>query len=242
MNQKTRQSLQIIAVGACALALKIHYSIASPDHLRWILSPTTWLVELLSSQSFHFESHAGYMSSDHSFLIAASCAGVNFMIASFLMLTLRTLLSNRTQSVSWWFIPKAAAIAYLTTLVANTVRICIALEMQKGLPSIDQLNFNQMHRLEGILVYFAFLLMLFRITETAHSKSLPARVRQLSFPLSIYYVTTLLLPFLNGASRYSQAFWEHSVFVLVVPLFVSLFLLALTWLVDIRQRKMRLRN
>jgi exosortase/archaeosortase family protein len=182
------------------------------------------------------------MSSDHSFLIAASCAGVNFMIASFLMLSLRKLISNRSQSVSWWFIPKVAAICYFTTLVANTVRICIALEMQKGLRQIDQLNFNQMHRLEGVLVYFAFLLMLFLITETAHSKSLPVRVRQLCFPLSIYYVTTLLLPFLNGAFRYSRAFWEHSVFVLVVPLFVSLFVLALTWVVDISQRKMRLRS
>src|SRR6478672_6880771 len=105
MNSKWKKSAQLFAIGLCALALKVHYSVASPDQLRWILAPTTWMVELLSGQSFSFESHAGYMSSDQSFLIAASCAGVNFMIAAFLMLSLRVLLIERSQPVSWRVVP-----------------------------------------------------------------------------------------------------------------------------------------
>ena len=34
----------------CALALKSYYSTATADELRWILAPTTVLVELLSGK------------------------------------------------------------------------------------------------------------------------------------------------------------------------------------------------
>jgi len=37
------------------------------------------------------------------------------------------------------------------------------------------------------------------------------------FPLSVYYATTLGLPILNGAYRQGIEFWEHSLFVLVLP-------------------------
>src|SRR5689334_5204226 len=75
-------SAQLAVVVLCALALKFYYSTATPNELRWILAPTTALVELLSGRSFEFESFTGYMSSDHTFVIAVSCAGVNFLITA----------------------------------------------------------------------------------------------------------------------------------------------------------------
>ena len=79
MNAKfTRlnQLAKLLAILLGALALKHFYSTASVNELRWILAPTTLLVELVSGRAFNFEMHAGYMSSDRSFLIASSCAGV----------------------------------------------------------------------------------------------------------------------------------------------------------------------
>ncbi|HEY6403909.1 MAG TPA: exosortase K, partial [Blastocatellia bacterium] len=93
---------------AGAFALKFHYSTASAGQLLWILAPTTALVELLSGASFEFESYAGYISRERRFLIAGSCAGVNFMIAAFLMLSLMNLIGNRSKKVVWAFIPIAA--------------------------------------------------------------------------------------------------------------------------------------
>jgi exosortase K len=90
MKQKVFWSAQLLLVALCALALKFYYSTATPDELRWILAPTTLLVELLSREQFEFESYAGYMSSDRSFVIAVPCAGVNFLITAFLMLAPRT--------------------------------------------------------------------------------------------------------------------------------------------------------
>jgi exosortase K len=199
----------------CALALKFYYSTATADELRWILAPTTRLVELLSGKSFQFESYAGYMSSDHTFVIAVPCAGVNFLITSFLMLALRRLWRERCQSVSWRLVPVAAGTAYVATLIANTVRICVALEVQRRSIEVSGLTDNQLHRLEGIVVYFGFLLLLFVLTERPDS----ARPSKLFlFPLVIYYATTLGIPLLNNSFRHGGAFWEHFAFVLVLPL------------------------
>src|SRR5215217_267609 len=103
-RRTTIWSAQLAVVLLCALALKFYYSTATPDELRWILAPTTVLVGLLSGKSFEFESYAGYMSNDHTFVIAAPCAGVNFLITAFLMLGLRRWWRDRFQVVSWRFI------------------------------------------------------------------------------------------------------------------------------------------
>ena len=239
MNSQKKWSAQLFVVGLCALALKVHYSLASPDQLRWILSPTTWLVEFLSGRSFSFESHAGYMSSDHTFLIAASCAGVNFMIAAFLMLTLRVLVAQRKQPISWRFVPVTAAMAYTSTIIANTVRICIALEMQRDSFHLELLDRNELHRLEGIVVYFAFLLVLFIATEPRSDTRFVQRLRQLCFPLGVYYATTLLFPLMNGAFKRSTVFWEHSWFVMLVPMLVSLLMLTIFMVSDLTKGRLK---
>lgn len=234
MSRKLIWSAQLLVLVLCALGLKFYYSTATPDELRWILAPTTAMVELLSGRSFTFESYTGYMSSDHRFVIAVSCAGVNFLLTAFLMLGLRQLWRGRFQGVSWRFLPIAAAVAYVTTLIANTVRICIALEIQKHSVQVSGLSGNQLHRLEGIVVYFGFLLLLFVLTE-CETRLKPTRL--VVFPLVIYYATTLGIPLLNGSYRQGVPFFEHSLFVLVLPL-----ILLVTYLTGSVLTKKVLRN
>jgi exosortase K len=235
---------QLILILLVALGLKHLYSTAGVNELRWILAPTTFLVELVSGVTFNFESHAGYMSSDRSFLIAASCAGVNFLIAAFLMISIGRFLR---QNLSWKFLPAALVISYVATIVANTVRISTALQLQHTQLEISGMSSNQLHRLEGILIYFGFLLVLFLVTERiSHgtstellrsaqgvaqhhrnhspgsliSNNSPALLRQFVFPLLVYYATTLGLPL--GNALYTRdldaAFLEHSAFVVLAPL------------------------
>ena len=217
-------SAQLAVIVLCALGLKLYYATATADELRWILAPTTALVELLSGRQFEFESYSGYMSSDHSFVIAVPCAGVNFLLTAFLMLGLRRLWRDRFGRISWRFIPVVAAVAYLATLIANTVRICIALEIQRRSIELSWLSGNQLHRLEGIVVYFGFLLLLFVLTERFEAATPNRLNRALLFPLLIYYTTTLGIPLVNGSFRQAN-FWEHFAFVLVLPL---LFIVGLT--------------
>jgi exosortase K len=235
MNRKVIWSAQLLVVALCALTLKYHYSTATPDQLRWILAPTTALVQLLSGRSFEFESYTGYMSSDHTFVIAAPCAGVNFLITAFLMLSLRRLWRDRFQ-ISWRFIPVTAAVAYVTTLVTNTTRIYLALEMQKHSVEVSWLNANQLHRLEGIVVYFGFLLLLFMLTERRRAGN-PARL--FLVPLFVYYLMTLAVPLSMGGYRHGAVFWEHSLFVLLLPLLLLLPLTLITSFVVPRRLRRR---
>ena len=202
---------QLAIVALCALALKQYYSTATANELRWILAPTTVIVELLSGRSFEFESYTGYMSSDHMFVIAVPCAGVNFLIMAFVMLALRRLWRERFESVSWRFLPISMAFAYVATVIANAVRICVALEIQRRSVEFSWLTGNQLHRLEGIVVYFGFLMLLFVVMER----------KLLMFPVVIYYAMTLGVPLVNG-SFHRVGFWEHFAFVMVAPVMVML--------------------
>lgn len=213
----------------CALALKLSYSTASANQLQWILAPTTALVELISGISFEFEAYAGYINSDRSFLIAPACAGVNFLLTAFLMLSARKLLRAKSQDNAWGFIPAAALIAYLVTLIANTVRITIALQLGR-LSQSSWLNPSELHRVEGIFVYSGFLLLLFVVSEKMSAGKTSGLLRQTLFPLLIYYATTLGIPLANGGYRQGYDFWEHSVFVLVIPLLLILPFAVLGWL------------
>jgi exosortase K len=227
MNRKVNWNrvAQVVVVLLVALVLKQYYSTASANQLRWILAPTTMLVSLVSGESFQFESYAGYITSDHTFVIAAACAGVNFLITAFLMLSLRKLWLDRSAQVSWRFIPTAALVAYLTTLVANAVRITIALQLLRTPPHIGGFNPSELHRFEGIFVYFGFLLLLFVISERVSVKNTSGLLSLSLFPLLVYYVTTLGIPLANGAYRQriiNGDFREHFVYVLLTPLILIL--------------------
>jgi len=217
---------QLIVVLLAAAGLKLYYSTATVNQLRWILAPTTLLVELISRTRFEFESHAGYVSSDHTFLIAASCAGLNFLITAFLMLSLGGLWRNRSRNIPWRFIPATVLFAYLATIVANTVRISTALQLRDFSLGRSQLSFDEVHRFEGIFIYFGFLLLLFLVSEKLpYAKdtqplspiSRSGFLRRALFPVLVYYGITLAIPVVNGAYRHGKDFWEHSAFVLVIP-------------------------
>ena len=232
----------------CA-AIKYYYSTASVNDLLWILAPTRLLVELATGVSFTFESYAGYMSSDHSFLIAAACSGVNFLITAFLMLSVARLWKLRAQVVSWRFIPVSLAVAFLTTIVANTVRISIALYIRRADPELIWLNPGELHRFEGIVVYFGFLLLLFVASEKFGSdlRSQPSGtfglMRRSALPLLVYYATTIGVPLANGALRGGPAaeeFWRHSLFVFLTPIILLLVLTTLRFLMAQREMPVRL--
>lgn len=222
------RAAQLLVILLAAFALKHFYSTAGVNELRWILAPTTLLVELVSGRTFNFEMHAGYMSSDRSFLIASSCAGINFMITAFVMLSIARLWRRQ---LSWKLIPAALVISYATTIVANTVRISTALHLQENRLEIAGLNGNQLHRLEGVVIYFGFLMLLFLLSErspdqtTAKTNGGLFRLSHFILPLFVYYATTLGIPLANAVYRQEFAattFLEHSGYVLLIPLLLIL--------------------
>jgi exosortase K len=248
MNSNIRKQLtgrliaQAAAVFAIALALKMFYSTSSVNELRWILAPTTRLVEIITGERFWFESYAGYMNADRSFLIADSCSGMNFLITAFLMLGLMKLGKGLTANVSWSFIPVIMAGAYDATNAANTVRITVAMRLHRMSPEMIWINPEQAHRLQGIFIYFGFLLFLFIIARNfdasdRHAASQSGLLRQSMIPLSLYWFVTLGIPILNGAYHQGAAFREHSLFVLLAPVILILPLAAVRWFTKRRGRE-----
>jgi exosortase K len=139
--------------------MKRYYSGASADNLWWILSPTARLAGG-NATSFVAEPGAGYLSRERLFLIEKSCAGLNFMIAAFAMLTFT--FRRRFTSFSSGAIVLVGSLltAYVTTVVVNATRITIAMWLMAHPLAASRLTPSQSHRLEGIIVYFAGLVLL----------------------------------------------------------------------------------
>ncbi len=251
MNTGTHHQLKPqLAAQAClvlviAFALKLFYSMSNVNDLRWILAPTTLFVELVTGERFWFESYVGYMNDERSFLIADSCSGVNFLIMAFLTLSLMKLRQGLSMNVSWVFIPAAIAAAYFSTIVANMVRISVAMRLHGMSREMIWLNPEQLHRLEGIFVYFGFLVLLFMLAENVDdlaSRRIHVRRNLLQrslLPLSIYWFTTLGIPIITGAYRNGSSFWEHSLFVLITPAILILPLAAIKMFLRQHRAKFR---
>lgn len=169
-----------LAAAAAALliawALKQHYSAARADDLLWILTPTAQLVSALTGSPFTLQPGEGYLSRERLFLIEKSCAGVNFMLAAFGMLVF-TLFHRVRTAVSAGSVLGASLLAGFTAaLVVNAVRIAMAMWLAAhpvGLP----ISSAALHRLEGILVYFGGLMLLYEAAQRVERRVILRSVR-----------------------------------------------------------------
>jgi exosortase K len=236
MNNHTRKvdlthMAQFVLVLLIALGLKVYYSTASANELRWILAPTAWLVSLATGMEFRFEPYGGYLSLDRTFLIAPACSGVNFLIISFLVLTLGKLWRRSPHAFRWPFLPAAMSVAYLSTLVANTARISAAILFRPFTSGITWMDPAEVHRLEGIIIYFGFLVLVFVVSERLDGVSTAAFskrsniVRRLPILLLVYYGVTLGIPVVNGAFS-EEGFLKHALYVMVIPIVLLIPLVA----------------
>jgi len=155
-----RRAAALVAIAGAMFALKLHYSAAAVEDLRWILWPTSRAVGLLSGATFEFEQGAGYLSRQRLFLIEKSCAGVNFMIAAVGMIGFAL-----SREASGWrpaasIIARSLALAYAAAVFVNAARILVAMHFASADLASGWWTEDRVHRLEGIAVYFAGLLLL----------------------------------------------------------------------------------
>ena len=123
---KTRLTL-ILGTLLIAWALKRHYSDARADDLLWILAPTARLVSVVSGATFIWAPDEGYFARERLFLIGKACAGVNFMIAAFVMLAWALAPHARSLRAVFGVIGLGLAAGYAAAVLVNTVRIAIAM-------------------------------------------------------------------------------------------------------------------
>jgi exosortase K len=153
------QVIALCVAAAVIVAGKEYYRTATPADLRWVLAPAAHAVTALGFGHFAFDAQLGYVDPQQSFAIAPACAGIHFALAAFLALTIGGLAGMRDARSTAKRLAAALAIAYVATIVVNTVRIAIALAMRRP----------DLHQMEGTLVYLGGLLAIYALARRQHA-------------------------------------------------------------------------
>jgi len=227
--------IKIVALAAAAMiafGLKWHYAAARADDLAWILRPTATLVGEMTGDSFRWQPQEGYFSRERLFLIEKSCAGINFMVAAFGMLVMARLHRVGSGASAARVVGVSLLASYAAAVVVNAVRIAIA--MWLAARPVTLLGAADVHRVEGIVVYFGGLVLLYELAQRFDRAMVAGIFRRAALPLASYYAITLAVPLANGVER-SHAFFAHAVVVLVVPVIAVLLACAISvWIGRVR--------
>jgi exosortase K len=228
-----------------AVALKYHYSEARSEDLDWILRPTAWLVERITGIPFEKDAHAGFVSYARRIVIAPACAGVNFLIIAFCMAAFSGLCRIQRQKLKWLWLAGSLAGAYGLTVLVNAVRIVVSIYSRDADIYSDGLTAERMHRLEGVIIYFFFLCLFYRIIAAVFPliertgkqiEMKPGAADRWRWalaglvPLFWYGAVTLAIPLLNRAlAKDGARFAEHGAMVISGCLGVLAILLLIQW-------------
>lgn len=189
---------------AIAWGLKYHYSQAESDDLNWILKPTAFLVQATGDMSFERIKGTGYVDHENRLIIAPTCSGVNFMIIVFCLssyIGLKRIKNIRTM-IMWILMVMAASYSY--TLIVNTIRISISIYTLKHGLFRAWFSRETIHLIEGVMVYFIFLLIYYSLLKRIIAEN-PVKdprwhfkqIRAALLPMIFYFSITLFVPVLN---------------------------------------------
>jgi exosortase K len=199
-----------------AFGLKLAYSRAGAAELEWVLGPSCWLARKLGGLELTHEIGAGWIGHRSRMVVGPACAGVNFLVVSFLAL----FFSAEGRRRKWSWCVESLALAYAATLGTNALRIVLAAHLYELPLHAGWLTPARLHRVLGVVLYCSVLCGLCRL---AGSRARPALA-----PFYWYAGVVIGLPLLNRAFlRDPGQFAEHTAVTLGVGLAVVLAL----WLI-----------
>lgn len=223
MRKKAASIMPVLPVlGACIL-LKWSFAGADATRLDWLLGPAAAMVSFCSGLPFVWLDSAGYYNADHGVLIAPACSGLNFFII--LLATGGSLAALHRRPLPR--LAAAAALAYGTALAVNVLRIIAAMELYRHNVGFGPVGPEQIHRIEGVVVYYVCLCLYAMVFSTllredgACGKRFRGPGFRVLLPLGCYLLFTLALPLANGAAVKFQAFAEHGLTVLLLTAALS---------------------
>jgi exosortase K len=240
------KNLLFLGLGlAAAVGLKYYYRRAGADDLLWILQPTTSLVQGITGMDFIHESDLGFVSGNRQIIIAPACAGMNFLIIAFCMAFFSFAHWFRSGKGKALWLCMSAAGAYGMTLLVNSLRITVSIYTYGTGIQYGWLTPERIHRIQGVIIYFSFLLFFYwlfgrllkwvlkpreELNGENRKKSRKGFAVKSAIPLFWYCVVALGVPLLNvfGQER-SQWFWEHCGIVIGACLLMLLILFLIRW-------------
>jgi len=233
-------SFPYLVILCIAVGLKVYYSRAGSDDLRWILSPIAQVIDVFSDLTFEYESTTGFVDRTRRIIIAPGCAGVNFMIVALCMTGFSVLPLSRSGSGKLAWLGFSMVAAYLLTIVANTLRIAVAIDLYQADIYGRWMTPERVHRFAGILIYLFLLCGFFWLISRLKQRLPRGRRYHLKrkrrddtlIPLMWYVALTIGVPLLNEAYlKGAKRFMEHCgmVFFGCLIAFLSIYLLNLAY-------------
>lgn len=222
LSRRERAAQPQIAAGACAILLalgvKAFYSRAGADGLLWILTPSAWLARVVGGIDLVYERGAGFISHAHHLVVGPSCAGINFLVIAFL--TVYFSFARHSHSRFRWLLP-SAVISLGAAVAANGLRIFVSAHLWNADIYGVWLTPARMHRLAGIVIYYASLLALYLAVEAwIGVHQLGARRTS---PLLWYLGISIGVPLVGRVVAGGESgFIEHAVWVSGIAVLLTL--------------------
>ena len=143
------------------LILKLHFSLAPPNSLKWILSPVVFLVSIFTGELFQFIHSIGYENYKQTIIIETSCAGINFLIILYSLLIYEYGFLKLTPLKSII----ALLISYILTILVNSFRIITAITILPitGTGSTE-------HLILSVSIYLTFIVIFYQLFIKAKRK------------------------------------------------------------------------
>jgi exosortase K len=163
----------VAAAVLIAFAMKRHYAGARANDLGWILSPTAQLAGAMAHTTFTWQPQEGYFSRDRLFMIEKSCAGINFMVAAFGMLMLALLHRVGSGRSAARVLGVSLLASYSAAVLTNAARIAIAMWLAAHPVALSTFSAADVHRFEGITVYFGGLVLLYELVQRLDRSATP---------------------------------------------------------------------
>ena len=200
--------------GAVAVALKWHFSAAAASDVQWMLHPLALLLHAVAGWSFLRDAAGNWESPTVGLVLIKACAGINFMVLSFLGWCW---LWRPLRPWSPWQWPLrfsgALACAWLVALGVNALRILLIVRFQ---PALEHwLAPADAHRMLGLLTYLPALCLQWSLVERTEP------VRAVLFPCGLYALLMLGVPLASGgAAADPRLYAAHAaeVFGVLMPL------------------------
>ena len=220
-----------------AYLLRVFYSRADSADLFWIIGPTARLVEIFTSLSFSPEAGYGWVDVTRNVVIAPVCAGVNFLIIAFCMSAFQILWKKHSPGELTAGILLAGAASFLLTVVANAMRIVLAVALFKADIYNHWLTPDMVHRVAGIVVYYLLLCFYAQALNCGCSGKRSQRQVLLLVPLCWYLLFSVGVPLANQALDHDpELFLRHAVTIALVTALVTLILYRIQrWYILVRK-------
>lgn len=234
LGQRYVPLLFSIAVISTAAGLKLLFSLADPQALRWLLGPTAWLVACFADMEFVFEHGTGYIDLSHGIAIAPACSGFNFLIICLCSGALQSVWRLETVSARIFWIGRIAVSVYGITILVNTLRIVVAMELYQLDIYQGPITPVRVHRILGITIYFtvlclynswlSFTLEMVQYNKIRCNQGLTTG-RPGLWPLCCYLTIALGVPLVTGGLTHPTGeLIEHGVTVTGISLLIYLLL------------------